>query len=881
MSDVDNQARTRISLYLVLSMPNIALVALLGILFFFRANLISFDTITIIRVIFFATLGFIGISLYVSYRIVGKIAQISRSAQALARDEWGQPSIASSRVRELDALASAFNLMKNRLRQSVERLTTEIQARSHVDEALKESDERYRLAMEASLDGLWDWDIETGKVHYSPAYFTMLGYQPGVFPEHVTTWVELIHPDDREKTLAANTDCIENRCERFDVEFRALASDGSWKWILGKGKAITRDSSGKALRLVGTHTDITIHKQIVEALRESEDRYGQIIKSSPLGIHTYDLNEQGRLIFSGYNQTADKILGMDSSLCLGLTIEEAFPFLAKTEAPGHYIQVARQGIPWKTEEIQYKGAKIVSAYLVFAFQTGQNRVTIMFQDITERKQTDEALRESEKQLHSFTANFPGVAFIVDERGIFRLSEGNGLKSLGLTPGQVVGLSVYDVYKDFPQIIASIKRALNGEEFYETVLVQGLIFETYFAPLRQLDGHIYGLMGISSDITQRQKAEDALKITLLKYQTLFDLFPLGITIADDAGGIIETNRTAERLLGISEEEQTSRQIDGAEWKIVRSDGSIMPPEEFASVRALKENRLIENVEMGILKPTGNTTWLNVTAAPIPMKEMGVVIAYGDITQRKLAEEEIQRLNNELEQRVLDRTAQLEAANREMEAFSYSVSHDLRAPLRAINGYTRIIIEDYAGELSAQAREYLNKIYHADQKMNLLVDGLLNLSRLGRTQLQKRNVDMTGLVRNVIESLAPEINDRQIEWNLAELPPASADIVLLQQVFANLIGNAIKYTRTRQNACIEVASYKEDGHQVYFVRDNGVGFSMQYKDKLFGVFQRLHREDEFEGTGIGLATVQRIIQRHGGHIWADAEEGKGATFFFTLA
>jgi signal transduction histidine kinase len=240
-----------------------------------------------------------------------------------------------------------------------------------------------------------------------------------------------------------------------------------------------------------------------------------------------------------------------------------------------------------------------------------------------------------------------------------------------------------------------------------------------------------------------------------------------------------------------------------------------------------------------------------------------------------------LNRELEQRVKDRTVQLEAANRELEAFSYSVSHDLRAPLRGVNGYVKILEDDFAASFPFEAQNYLEKIKASGNKMGQLIDALLAFSRIGRSPLRKQTLDLNHLVHSVIELLTPEIANRQIKWVLGDLPPAEADPILLHQVYANLLGNAVKYTGKRAQAHIEIGSETQNDALVYFVRDNGAGFDMRYAEKLFGVFQRLHRDDEFEGTGIGLAIVQRIIQRHGGRIWAEAEVDKGTTFYFTLS
>jgi light-regulated signal transduction histidine kinase (bacteriophytochrome) len=226
------------------------------------------------------------------------------------------------------------------------------------------------------------------------------------------------------------------------------------------------------------------------------------------------------------------------------------------------------------------------------------------------------------------------------------------------------------------------------------------------------------------------------------------------------------------------------------------------------------------------------------------------------------------------------AELASANRELEAFSYSVSHDLRAPLRAMDGFSRILLEEYADGLPEDAQRYLRLVRDNATQMGRLIDDLLAFSRLSRQELVRRRVDPAAVARQVMQELAATSDARRVEVQIAELPPTRADPLLLRQVYANLLGNALKFTRDRDPAVIEVGGLECDGEAVYTVRDNGVGFDMRYADKLFGVFQRLHRAEDYEGTGVGLAIVQRIIHRHGGRVWAESTPGQGATFFFTL-
>lgn len=260
--------------------------------------------------------------------------------------------------------------------------------------------------------------------------------------------------------------------------------------------------------------------------------------------------------------------------------------------------------------------------------------------------------------------------------------------------------------------------------------------------------------------------------------------------------------------------------------------------------------------------------------------GVFAAARDLAERKRAEQEVRKLTIELEARVAARTDELRSANKELEMFNYAVAHDLRAPLRRIHGFVDILAEEAGPGLDNPAKRHLAMIQDSVQHMGQLLEDLLSLSRMGRQELRKQSCGLNSIVDEVVTELKAEIQNREIEWRIAELPAVNCDPALMKQVLVNLLSNALKFTRTRQPAVIDIGQTTVDGEAAIFVRDNGVGFSMKYADKLFGVFQRLHRQQDFEGTGVGLAIVQRIVNRHGGRVWAEAEINKGATFYFTL-
>jgi PAS domain S-box-containing protein len=383
--------------------------------------------------------------------------------------------------------------------------------------------------------------------------------------------------------------------------------------------------------------------------------------------------------------------------------------------------------------------------------------------------------------------------------------------------------------------------------------------------------------IGRDITERKQVEEALRQSEEEFRKVFEEGKIGIALVKQDSSYIKVNQAFASMVGYSPEELCSKTYE----MLTHTDDL---KESLTNARALWRGDLPSyKTEKRYIHKDGSIVWAYLASSVIRDKNgnpLYFLTMVQDITESKQAEEKIRQLNEELEQRVKDRTAQLEVANKELESFAYSVSHDLRAPLRGIDGWSLALQEDFDKQLNEQAHEDLNRIRSETQRMGQLIDDLLKLSRVTRTEMELTSVDLTALAHSIIARMQKENADRKIDFIIQPGLSSWGDANLLDIVLTNLFENACKFTNPRVLARIEFGKTDVEGKPAFFIRDNGVGFDMQYAQNLFGAFQRMHRLSEFPGTGIGLATVQRIIHRHGGRIWADAHLDSGSTFYFTL-
>jgi PAS domain S-box-containing protein len=531
------------------------------------------------------------------------------------------------------------------------------------------------------------------------------------------------------------------------------------------------------------------------------------------------------------------------------------------------------------------------------------RKRIEEEKIAERKQAEEVLQTRRAQLMegglvrntAIVGGGPGCKAVLDMIFAETLSQlpmkligvaSTNAKAVGYVYAKEKGIYTTRDYRDLYELkdLHMIIELTGREE------VANEIWATKPAHVRLMD-HLaarvfWDVVQVEEErIAERESSEKATRLAYGELHQIFETSADGMRVIDRDFNVLRVNKTLALMSGRSKEEATGKKcyiaFPGPQCHTPKCPLTLILGGEETVTREVEKERL-----------DGTRISCIVTATPLRGTDgelIGIVEDFRDITQRKRVEEEIRRLNEELEERVTRRTAQLEAANKELRDFAYSVSHDLRAPLRSIVGFSRALVEDYGDKLGAEGRDYLQRVSAGGQHMGQLIDGILRLSRVTRDKIYREMVDLSALAKTIVPELQRLKPQRQVEFDIAPGLVANCDGRMLQVVLENLLGNAWKFTSKRTDARIKFGVLdpsnddiaRQAGKAVYFVRDNGVGFDMAYGEKLFGAFQRLHSPTEFPGSGIGLATMERIINRHGGSVWAEGAVGKGATFYFTLS
>jgi PAS domain S-box-containing protein len=620
-----------------------------------------------------------------------------------------------------------------------------------------------------------------------------------------------------------------------------------------------------------------------EALRESEERFRALVETTSDWV--WEVDQQG--IYTYASPKARELLGYKPQEILGKTpfafmppdeakrIRDVFQKYTAGQKPFSRLENTSRHKDGRLIVLETSGVPFFDSNGKLLGYRGIDR------DITERKQAEEALRESEERLRQIASSLREVIWLRDAKTRQVLYVNPAYETLCGQPCE----SIYknpDAFLDtiHPDDKPRIAKGVIGRVEEHRIIrpdgsIRWVLGRTF--PVRNEAGEIYRITAILEDITERREAEEALRESETRYRTVVETSPDGIAVSDLEGKIIACNQQDAEMWGYEKTEEL----------VGKSSFDLIAPEDRDRARSNLEltfkHGLTRNLEYNFIRRDGSR-FIGELSVSLLTDNDGIpksfVAITRDITQRKQAEEDVRQLNEELEARVAERTAQLESANKELEAFAYSVSHDLRAPLRAIDGYSRILLEDYCKSLDAEGRRICAVIGDSTRQMSRLIDDLLAFSRLSRVEMQSTPIDMEALARSVFLVLVPVADRARIEFRLSPLLPTVGDPATLHQVWVNLLANAVKFSSIRKRAVIEVGCQERGEEIVYFVRDNGAGFDMKYVSKLFGVFQRLHSAKEFEGTGVGLAIVQRVIQRHGGRVWAEGEEDKGASFYFSL-
>ena len=754
----------------------------------------------------------------------------------------------------------------------------DIAVRDQARNAMRKNEERLRLALDAAHAGIWEWNLDSNENFWSDELWKVYGLQPQSCQPSYEAWQRIMHPDDRECAAKVVNEAARAGAE-LNVEFRVHAPDGD-RWLLSRGRPL-RDSSGRARAYIGIAMDISQRKQAEEVLHERERRLRHFTDAAPVAIAMFD-TEMRYLAASSRFRSDYSLNGLELA---GRSHYEVFP-----EIPDHWREIHRRCLAGAVERNageRFRRANGSDLWIRWEIQPWRHAggeiggIVLFSEDITEQKKSEQDLMESQERLRlaQQAARIGTFEWLIEPGFLTWTSELEAMH--GLEPGTFGGSTEEWRSLVHPEDRDEVRRTLDQfvrtgqlEAEWRVVRADGAVrwLAARGSVFRNEQGDPLRLVGVNIDITELRTAEASAR----EWQRAFEQAEVAIAMSQPASAKLRAvNAAFARLHGYTTAELANRPI-----------ADIFPADARATLQhwiEIANNRGHVTFESEHQRKDGGRlpVRIDLTAMRDETGEVVSRVAFvQDLTSQKRAEQEIRKLNCELEQRVRERTEQLEAANQELETFSYSVSHDLRAPLRGIDGWSQALEEDCISHLDARGREYLGRIRSEAARMGLLIDNMLELSRVSRSALEFAPVDLSAIARKIVTRLQEASPARAIEFVIEPGLEVRGDARFLEFAVTNLLSNAVKFSAPRADARIEFRAFRELDRTAFLVRDNGVGFDMKYASMLFGAFQRLHRSSEFPGTGIGLAIVQRVIRRHGGRVWAQSRPGEGAEFYFTI-